>query len=88
MVKTLAHELGHATLHADAAGLHRGLKELEAESVAFMVCDAVRIDAGDWRFGYVAAWAGGGDAALAGIKAAGSRVQSAASRIIDKLDRL
>jgi hypothetical protein len=28
--------------------------ELEAESVAFVVCDALRIDAGAWSFGYVA----------------------------------
>jgi hypothetical protein len=39
-VKTLAHELGHVMIHgpdnADAA-MHRGIAEVEAESVALMV---------------------------------------------------
>jgi len=80
-VKTLAHELAHALLHADA-GAERGLKELEAESVAFIVCDALGIQADDWTFGYVAGWAGGGDAAVAAIKAAGTRIQRTAARIL------
>ncbi len=58
-VKTLAHELVHAFLHAD--GTERGLMELEAESVAFVVCDAIGLDAGAWSSGYVATWSGGGD---------------------------
>ena len=51
-VKTLAHELAHALLHVDRS--ERALMELEAESVAFVVCDALGIDAGEWTFGYVA----------------------------------
>ena len=51
--KTLAHELAHALLHEDSDA-ERGLKELEAESVAFVVCDALGIQADDWTFGYVA----------------------------------
>ena len=56
--------------------------ELEAESVAFVVCDALGIDAGEWTFGYVAGWAGGGDHAIAAIKAAGTRIQRTADRIL------
>jgi hypothetical protein len=66
-VKTLAHGL----LHIDRG--ERALMELEAELVAFAVCDAVDIDAGEWTFGYVAGWAGGGDNAIAAIKAADER---------------
>ena len=60
-VKTLAHELAHALLHVDVTD--RGLKELEAESVAFVVCHAIGIASDNWSFGYVAGWAGGGDEA-------------------------
>ena len=51
-VKTLDHELAHALLHVDATD--RGLKELEVESVAFVVCHAIGIASDDWSFGYVA----------------------------------
>jgi hypothetical protein len=47
--KTLAHELAHALLHADAGD--RALAELEAESVAFIACDALGRDAGVGRAG-------------------------------------
>jgi N-terminal domain of anti-restriction factor ArdC/IrrE N-terminal-like domain len=82
--KTLAHELGHALLHAEPG--ERGLRELEAESVAFVVCDALGLDAGDWSFGYVAGWSGGGEAALVALKATGGRIQRAADRILSRLE--
>ena len=50
--KALAHELAHALLHADASD--HALAELEAESVTFVVCDALGLDAGSWSFRYVA----------------------------------
>jgi hypothetical protein len=52
-VKTLAHEIAHALLHVDTGA--RALKVLEAESVAYVVCDAIGIKADDWSFGYVRA---------------------------------
>jgi IrrE N-terminal-like domain len=84
-VETLAHELAHALLHAEPSA--RPLMELEAESVAFVVCDALGMDAGAWSFGYVAGWAGGGDQALAAIKATGARIQRAADRILAALEQ-
>jgi len=79
-VKTLAHELAHAVLHVDTTD--RALKELEAESVAYVVCDALGIQSDGWTFGYVAGWAGGGDEAIAAIKAVGARIQRTADRIL------
>ncbi len=81
--KTLAHELGHALLHVDRS--ERALMELEAESVAFVVCDVLGIDAGEWSFGYIAGWSVGGDEAIAAIKAAGTRIQRTAERILSEL---
>ena len=63
-VKTLAHELGHVMLHgpdhpdatADAA-LHRGIAEVEAESVALMVGAAHGLATDEYTIPYVASWA-------------------------------
>ncbi|MGO9458461.1 MAG: ArdC-like ssDNA-binding domain-containing protein [Acidimicrobiales bacterium] len=82
-VKTLAHEMAHAVLHADFSD--RPLAELEAESTAYVVCQAVGLETGDYSFGYVATWAGGGDAAVAGIRASGERIQLAADRVLAAL---
>ncbi|HZQ86064.1 MAG TPA: ArdC-like ssDNA-binding domain-containing protein [Acidimicrobiales bacterium] len=83
-VKTLAHELAHAMLHENFTD--RSLAELEAESVAYIVCDALDINSGDYTFGYVAGWAGGGDEAVSRIKAAGSRIQHTADDILSRLE--
>lgn len=87
-VKTLAHELGHAILHAPGEGRpdSRAVLELEAESVAFVVCAAFGITSDDYSFGYVATWSGGGDEALTAIKACGARIQRAADQILRTLD--
>jgi hypothetical protein len=79
-VKTLAHEIAHALLHEKFES--RALAELEAESVAYVVCQSIGIDSGDYSFGYVATWAGGGEQAIAGIKASGERIQKTAATIL------
>ncbi len=83
-VKTLCHELAHACLHSEP--VDRGLAELEAESVAFIVADGLDIQSDAWSFGYVASWSGGGDEAIAAIKAAGTRIQRTAERILSELN--
>jgi antirestriction protein ArdC len=84
-VKTLAHELGHAVLHDGFDGT-REVAELEAESVAFIVCATLGISTDEYSFGYVAIWSGGGDEAIAAIKTSGSRIQTAAETILAKLE--
>ena len=76
-VKTLAHELAHALLHERVED--RALAELEAESTAYVVGRAIGMDTGDYSFGYVATWAGGGEQAIVGIKASCDRIQKAAA---------
>jgi antirestriction protein ArdC len=82
-VKTLAHELGHAILHADRAGLSREQAELEAESVAYIVCAGLGIDTSEYSFGYLAVWAGGGEQARRAIAESAQRIQMAAHRVLD-----
>jgi hypothetical protein len=82
-VKTLAHEIAHALLHSDQPD--RSVAELEAESVAYLVCQHLGLDTGAYTFGYVATWAGGGDAALAAIKSTGTNIQRTAHAMVDLL---
>ena len=53
-VKSLIHELGHALLHSDELPRSKEVAEVEVESVAFIVCDAIGLDSGDYSFDYVA----------------------------------
>ncbi|MHB8334199.1 MAG: ImmA/IrrE family metallo-endopeptidase, partial [Acidimicrobiales bacterium] len=84
--KTLAHEIGHALLHdpesATTKDLTRGLKELEAESIAYVICTALGMDTSDYSFGYVAGWAGGGPEAIAGVKESAGRIQKASTAVL------
>ena len=89
-VKTLAHEAAHVALHHPEqrqAFSCRGVVEVEAESVAFLVTAAHGLDASQYTFNYVAGWAH--QAATAGspgvediIKATGQRVIGTADRIL------
>ena len=84
-VKSLAHEIGHALLHGPAADgtslVTRSLGELEAESVAYVVCQSLGLDTSSYSFGYVANWQGG-DASKArdNIEASGKRISNASRK--------
>ncbi|MGH7692850.1 MAG: ArdC-like ssDNA-binding domain-containing protein [Candidatus Dormibacteria bacterium] len=73
-LKTLAHELAHAVLHGQGFQGPRALAELEAESVAYLVCQELGLDSSDYSFGYVASWSGGGPDAARMIALAGGRI--------------
>jgi antirestriction protein ArdC len=82
-VKTLAHELSHAILHGDDFKGTREIGELEAESVAYIVCQNVGLDSSAYSFGYVASWIGGGPQAIKTITASGQRIARAARQILE-----
>lgn len=94
-VRTLSHEAGHVlTMESDdiaAYGLTqcRGISEVIAESVAYLVTRAHGLDAGQYTFNYVAGWATqavgrGSDTRTIDqvVKATGDRVIAAAHRIL------
>ena len=62
-LKTLIHEMAHSRLHdKDIEGLEekdRRTKEVEAESVAYAMCQYFGIDTSDYSFGYIAGWSSG-----------------------------
>ncbi len=89
-VKTLAHELAHALLHdpartgTDPRDIHRGVLEVEAESVAYLIGAAHGMDTASYSLPYVATWAGGKDPA-ATVRATAERVVRTARTILDTL---
>ncbi|MGA3217090.1 MAG: hypothetical protein ABSD97_15535 [Acidimicrobiales bacterium] len=64
----------------------RALAELEAESTAYVVCHVLGLDSGDYSFGYVATWAGGGNEAISGIRASCERIQKSAAAILQAFE--
>lgn len=98
-VKTLAHELGHVLLHtpraevlstdvAADATLHRGVAEVEAESIALMVGAAHGLDTTSYTVPYVSTWAASipGKSPIEVVKATAERVRSTALGILDQLE--
>lgn len=83
-VKTLAHEIAHALLHEHVDS--RALAELEAESVAYVVCRGIGFDSCAYSFGYVTTWAGGGEQAIAGIKGSCERIQKTTATILQAFE--
>ncbi len=83
MVKTLLHEAAHVVLHeppGPGSSLPRAVKEVEAESVAFVVAQAHGMPTDGYSFPYVAGWAG--DAGVELVRSTSSRVARASKEII------
>lgn len=98
-VKTLAHELAHVLLHqppdnklgtelAADATLHRGVAEVEAESVALMVGAAHGLDTSSYTVPYVSTWAASvpGRAPVDVVQSTAERVRATALGVLDRLD--
>lgn len=90
-VKTLAHELGHVLLHGPDAGearQHRGIGEVEAESVALMVGAAHGMDTSGYTVPYVSTWAARmeGQDPVEVVKTTGERVRKTSLGILEQLD--
>ena len=64
-IKTMVHEISHAKLHnpeqlkEEGQQKSHGTIEMEAESVAYIVCQHFGIDTSDYSFGYIAGWSEG-----------------------------
>lgn len=90
-VKTLVHELAHVLMHGpdnpEARG-HRGIGEVEAESVALMVGAAHGMDTSDYTIPYVSTWAStvADSSPIEVVQATGERVRKTALGILDQLD--
>lgn len=84
IAKTLIHEYSHSILHK-TTDKDSDQREIEAESLAFVLCDHFGIDTSDYSFGYIASYAAQDEAKLKTIL---SNIQSTAHEMIDKLEPL
>ena len=86
-VKTAIHETAHSILHTDKEHLKdSATMEVEAESVAFVVCQHFGLDTSDYSFGYLASWSSGKE--LPELKASLQTIQKTSDGLIGKLEHL
>ena len=91
-LKTAIHEIAHAKLHDidlnapkdEQPRVDRRTREVEAESVAYTVCQHYGLDTSDYSFGYVAGWSSGRE--LSELKSSLETIRSAAAEIINSID--
>lgn len=83
-IKTLLHEMAHAELHTTKYGKSRETKEVEAESIAFIVSNYYGVDTSDYSFGYLAGWSS--DKELVELKESLNTIQKTAADLIEKID--
>ena len=91
-VKTAIHEIAHAKLHAfkpdekaapeDKKDRHT--KEVEAESVAYTVCQRYGIETSDYSFGYIAGWSSGKETKE--LKSSLDTIRKTAAEMIEGID--
>lgn len=88
-VKTTIHEMAHQKLHGSTGAnvmeqQSRSSKEVEAESVAYVICQHYGINTSDYSFGYVAGWSEGKE--VPELKASLNTIRQAASEMITAID--
>ena len=92
-LKTLIHEIAHAKLHSIDLNIpldeqpnrpDRRTREVEAESIAYTVCQHYGLDTSDYSFGYVAGWSSGKE--LTELKNSLETIRSTAAEIINSVD--
>lgn len=92
-LKTKIHEVAHAKLHAEPIGDGffgdtpmevRREREVEAESVAYVVCQHFGVDTSDYSFGYIAGWSHGKE--LAELKSSLDLIRNTAAELIDGIE--
>ena len=91
-VKTAIHEIAHAKLHdvdlnaplEEQNRVDRHTCEVEAESVAYTVCQHFGLDTSDYSFGYVAGWSSGKE--MTELKASLETIQTTAKELITEIE--
>lgn len=86
-IKTTVHERAHQMLHSDQnqGSQSRSNKEVEAESVAYAVCQHYGIDTSDYSFAYIAGWSDGKDTPE--LKNSLDLIRKTASQMISIIDK-
>ena len=88
-IKSAIHEISHATMHDidpdDPARPDRRTREVQAESIAYVVCQHYGLDTSDYSFGYVAGWSSSKE--LTELKGSLEIIRSTATKLIETIDR-
>ena len=89
-IKTLLHEMAHQKLHdkdtvPEAKDITRNGKEVEAESIAYVVCQHYGINTSDYSFSYVAGWSEGKETPE--LKASLDKIRQTATEFIYQIDQ-
>ena len=89
-IKTMIHEMAHEKLHAKENldrdhPVDKRTKEVEAESIAYTICQHYGLDSSDYSFSYVAGWSSGKE--VKELKASLERIRSAADEMITGIDK-
>ena len=87
-LKTFIHEIAHAMLHSKEGEEHitdRNTKEVQAESIAYTVCQHYGLDTSDYSFGYVAGWSQ--TKGLDELKNSLTIIHKTAQKIIENVDK-
>lgn len=89
-LKTLAHEIAHALLHADSQAIFGDLtyrqQEFEAESLAYIICNHLGIDSSSYTFGYLSSWTTQGKD-IDSFAESLERITQQAQQMIEHLDK-
>lgn len=88
-LKTLIHETAHALLHnpeASSSQSTRETKEVEAESVAYVVCQYFGLDTSGYSFGYIAGWSSG--KGTPELKASLENIRNTSNEIISNVEQI
>lgn len=89
-LKTIFHEMAHSELHTVDRLLENPLskstRELQAESVAFVVSSHYGLDTSEYSFGYLASWSQDPEG-LSDLEAQIKIVQKEANNLISKIDK-
>lgn len=89
-IKTVIHEIAHSNLHnLEARKKHeytKEEKELQAESVAYVVSNHLGIDTSSYSFGYLANWSSDKNT-LDHLESSMSIIRDEAAKIISRLDQ-
>lgn len=91
-IKTAIHEMAHQRLHAvdpldeksEIINQTRSSKEVEAESVAYTICQHYGIETSDYSFAYVAGWSHGKETPE--LKASLNTIRKTANEMITEID--
>lgn len=89
-LKTMIHEVAHSKLHSkeveqdEQMRKDRNTKEVEAESIAYTVCQHFGVDTSDYSFGYIAGWSSGRDTKE--LRASMDTIRRTASELITGIE--